>query len=455
MIERHYDDEALISLLETNRIASDVHLPSCEPCSAKIESFRMIADALADGDVWDSHSLRSEPVPSTIANLRAFADQMAHEESRAEATLRELLAGSREEWMPRLNAHPEWWTAGVVRKLVDLSYEKVFSMPPDAVTITEMATGITESLEPVDYASDTVERLRGSAWRAHAYALYYIGDFRGAETALTFSERQFQDCMINEYELARVDIVKALVFKPFARWSEAEEAAERSVKTFERFADVAKTVSARITQAHLLFGREQFQKAAALLDETERMCNGIVSVETHVAVLSNLAYAYRRLGQTDLAISYYAIVSSIYDEKGMLAESARIRWNCADVLAGAGKMVEAESQFAALAIDFEKFGMTSECALVSLHRAEILLTQGRFEDVERLCRSAMSLFEKAGLSYSTRALTALAFIQEASQQKKASAIHIKEVRDYLKRLPAQPNLLFAPSPLSLDPPADY
>src|SRR5688572_26897601 len=114
MVERHYDDEALISLMETDRAQSDSHLPDCAPCSEKLESFRMIADALEDGDVWDTRELRTEPPAASIARLRAFADQMSFEDTQAESILRELLAGPREEWMPRLRIHPEWRTAGVV-----------------------------------------------------------------------------------------------------------------------------------------------------------------------------------------------------------------------------------------------------------------------------------------------------------------------------------------------------
>src|SRR5688572_14424395 len=108
MIERHYDDEALISLLGSNRAGTDAHLPSCVPCSTKIDSFRTIAGALHDGDVWDQRELRTEAVPATIAALRAFADRMVDEDTRAETILAELLAGSRETWRPRLQEHPEW-----------------------------------------------------------------------------------------------------------------------------------------------------------------------------------------------------------------------------------------------------------------------------------------------------------------------------------------------------------
>jgi hypothetical protein len=54
--ERHYDDESLIALMEANRDASDSHLPGCETCTEKLESVRMIAEALKDEMVWTESS---------------------------------------------------------------------------------------------------------------------------------------------------------------------------------------------------------------------------------------------------------------------------------------------------------------------------------------------------------------------------------------------------------------
>ena len=129
MAERHYDDEALISLMETGRAGSDAHLPACKTCSEKMQSFRGLSGVLRDASVWDRKPLNVDPVPSTIANLRAFADRMSAEDTRAESYLNDLLAGSREEWMPRLQQHPEYRTAGMVRKLIAASDRAIDTMP--------------------------------------------------------------------------------------------------------------------------------------------------------------------------------------------------------------------------------------------------------------------------------------------------------------------------------------
>jgi tetratricopeptide (TPR) repeat protein len=446
MIERHYDDEALISLIETNRAETDAHLPSCQPCSAKIESFRMIADALCDQDVWDARPVNTEPVPATIANLRAFADRMTDEDTRAEMILQELLAGSREEWLPRLREHPEWRTAGVVRKLIAASYAAVFTMPPDAAEMTSLATALADHLQPSDYQPDTVERLSGGAWLARAYALYYVGNFPAAEAALFTSQSKFSSCVVNEYELARVGVVRALVLKPFERLSEATLAASDSARTFERFGDLDKTASAKLAQAHVLFARTRYAEAEQLLLPLERQLATSGKVDTHARVLANLGLCNWRLGKVEASIHHYDCASTLLSSVGARTETVRIQWTVAVMLAEAGKVANACERLRDLTDEMEHLGMTSEAAVASLDVAEFLLAQNRYEEVEEICRSAMKSFELAGLAYTPRAMTALAYIREAAEKRRVDRELVRTVREYIRKLPAQPNLLFAPSP---------
>ncbi|MFL6246613.1 MAG: hypothetical protein ACJ74H_11350 [Thermoanaerobaculia bacterium] len=447
MIERHYDDEALISLIENNRAAADTHLPHCAPCTDKIESFRMISDALCDEQIWDKQSVRFQPVPATIANLRAFADRMSDEDTRAEAILQELLAGSRDEWMPRLSEHPEWRMAGVVRKLIDRSYSAVVAMPPDAVAMMNMATDIADQLNPADYPTDTVARLRGAAWRDRAYAHYYVGQFTEAKAAISASERHFGSCVVNEYELARTGIVESLVLRTFERLPEANAIASASASTFARYGDLDKTASAKLAQVHMLFSRSAYAEAEQLLLELERQICSSPHIDTHARVLGNLGLCHRKMGKLESAIQYYDYASALLDDLGARTETVRIRWNVAVILAEAGKVADACARLRDVSAEMELLGMTSEVAIAGLDVAELLFAQQRYDEVSDICRSAMQSFENAGLAYTTRALTALAYIHEAAKLRRADQTLVSTVRDYIRRLPAQPNLLFAPPPL--------
>ncbi|HEV3484984.1 MAG TPA: hypothetical protein VG106_06235, partial [Vicinamibacterales bacterium] len=168
----HPSDEELIALLESDRTETE-HLTTCNDCRQRLDSYRLVADALRDHSVWDTRPLHEAPVPDTIANLRAFADQMAYEDTHAEAYLRDLLAaGPRETWMPALRQHPEYRTAGMVRKLIEASERAIDTMPTDAVELAALATEIADHLDPAAETSDTAARLRGASWRQRAYALF-------------------------------------------------------------------------------------------------------------------------------------------------------------------------------------------------------------------------------------------------------------------------------------------
>jgi tetratricopeptide (TPR) repeat protein len=446
MIERHYDDEALISLLGSNRAGSDAHLPSCVACSTKVDSFRTIAGALRDRDVWDKRELHTEAVPSTIATLRAFADRMVDEDTRAEAILVELLAGTRETWRSHLQAHPEWRNAGMVRKLIAAGERAVDTMPPDAVEITALAADIADNLEVTAYPSDTVAHLRGAAWRDHGYALYYTGNFSKAEEAVATAGHHFASCVVNEYELGRLDIVRALVLRAFERFDEAMGAASSSAEAFTRFDDTQRIVSARLAEASMLFSRGDFKRAEDLLLHAERQIAATPHADTHARVLGNLGHCMRKLGNVDEAIAYFEAAAALHTDMGVVTEAARLRWNVAATLADAGRLSDAQERMTAVLPEFERLGMSSEAAVMSLDIAELLTANERYDEVQFVCRSAMEIFKRSGTAYTSRALTALAFMREAAAHRSVTPAQVRKVREYIRRLPAEPNLLFAPPP---------
>lgn len=443
MIQRHYDDEALIALIESNRASSDAHLPACSDCSAKAESFQLIADSLHDADVWDKRVIRTEAVPATIATLRAFADRMAAEDTGASLILDELLAGTREEWMPRLQQHPEWWTAGLVRKLTEASQRAIDTMPPDALEMTRMATNVAESLP--DDSTGAVHQMRGAAWRDHAYALYYTGRFSDADQAIRTAESHLALCKVDEYERGRLGIVRALVSRAFERFDEAVGAAVTSTSTFARFGDFRRHASARLAHVHLLFSRNDYVTADRVLRELELQLRDTDEFDTHARVLGNLGFCAWKLKNVEEGVRFYELSSALHTSIGVVTEPVRDRWALAMMLAEAGRLEQAYTRLCELLPEMERLGMASEAALNALNMSELLLADGRYEQVEDLCRSAMRMYERAGIAHGTRALTALGFMHEAVLQRKANSKLVRNVREYIRRLPEQPNLLFAPS----------
>lgn len=446
MMQRHYDDEALIALLESDRAAEDTHIPGCPVCSEKVESFRMIADCLADADVWDTREFPMDAVPSTVATLRAFATRMEDEDARAAAILPQLLSGERETWQGRLGEHPEWRTAGLVRALIARASDAVMQVPLDGLEMTRLATDVAGVLDATDHPQ-AMAQLRGAAWREHAYALYYTGDFSAAENAVIRADAEFEMCAVSDYERARLNIVRTLVLRAFDRFSEAMRVSDSAVEAFSAFGDLSRLASAQLARVHILFSNGAWDEAAEILESLDRALVDSSEVDTHARVLGNLGYCARRRGDVDNAVRYYETSSQLFETLGVTTEAIRNRWSVTAMLAESGQIAEAYRRLVALTPEMERLGMFGEAAVNSLEVAELLLAEGRHDQVEEICRHAMLSFERAGVAYTARARTALAYIQEAAAHRRASRELVRSVRTYLRRLPSEPNLLFAPPPL--------
>ena len=446
MVERHYDDEALLTLMEGDRVHADPHLPSCIACSDKLDTFRTITETLHRNDVWDTAAVRHDPVPATIANLRAFADRMAFEDAAADAILPELLAGPREEWMPRLMQHPEWRTAGVVRRLVAATERVLTTMPPDALEMSALSTEIAEHLDPATVRSDTLARLRGSAWRDRAFALFYVGRFADGLGATERADLALRDCVVDQYDRARVGIVRALCLRAMENVSNAVATAKSSSATFIDFGDFNRLARARLAETHLLFTRGEYGAALSILEPLERQLSGAGDAGIQARVLGNLGYCFWKLGRLEEALRMYDASAALLADLGVHTEAVRTQWGVASILVTAGRPDEALARFEGIKKSFDDLGMTSESALVSLDIAELLIARGDFEAVEEICRAAMVSFRKAGIAYTARALTALAYIRETARHRAVTPTHVKHVREYLRRLPNDGELLFVPLP---------
>jgi tetratricopeptide (TPR) repeat protein len=335
-----------------------------------------------------------------------------------------------------------------VRKLSAATERAIDTMPPDALEMTSLSVEIAERLDPRNYPSDTVVRLRGTAWRDRAFALYYTGAFSAAEAALAVAEQHLSACVVNEYDLGRLGIVRALVLRAFERFDEASRVASTSAEAFSRFEDLHRLASARIAEAHLLFSLGHYKRAETQLLEVERQIAATPYADTHSRVLGNLAYCTRMLGNVEGAIAYYEAAAALSNDLGIETEAVRLRWGVAATLVDAGRLSEAQERMFAILPEFERLGMSSEAAVISLNIAELLAADERYDEVQVVCTSAMDIFRRAGTAYTSRALTALAFMNEAAAHRRATPTMVRNVRDYIRRLPSEPNLLFAPPPAS-------
>lgn len=442
MAEPHYDEEALIALLEAGdeSLSRDPHIATCTACSKTLASVREIADCLKSADVWDTTEISPDPNPNVLAFLDRAQTEMRAEDAAAEPWLRELLAQPREAWAAALHAHPEWRTAGMVRKLIGATDRAIETMPPDAVEITALAVDIAEALPPARYGDSTVLRLRGHAWRERAYALYFTGAYNEAVRAVERSRKAFAECGYSEFDDARAGVVLALIDGDREHYNEALATSRSAAHIFAGYGATAKVVAARRSEAIVLWSLRRFREALAVYHDLE----SAVDVPSERASLwQNVATCYREIGDFGTAGQYFALAMEQFAKLGMLTAIAKTRWLFGRVLLADGRSEDALVQLRRVRDECAAVNMAHDVALVTIDIAHSLVLTGRTADVAEECRRAIDYFVSNDLETTEGCLSAISLLREAATAGRLDEKAIVDVRASVMKLQPRPLCLYA------------
>jgi tetratricopeptide (TPR) repeat protein len=447
IVERHYDDETLIALLGSREAVRDPHLASCSTCADALTSYRAIADVLTEEPVWELSDLRLEPQPETLDLLRRSADTKQAEAQRAGNLVAELILLPREQWLAGAQHNADLHNLGVVERLIEASEEVLPNAPPDGLEMARVAMEIATIIQPGQYRPDAVIKARAAARRQYAYSLFYTGDFANALARVDEAEHMLDACAIADHDRARLGIVRTVISSAQERHDVALQSARASAEVFRAYGDRTRLASALFAEAYALMSQLRFTESLPLLLDIEQRYREDIDADTRARVLGNIAWCQWETGLITDSLRTYQIVTAIYDELGIHAESARIRYQIAFLLASAGRTREAEARLRSVREEFSRLEMTHNAVLAGLDLAELLLLDGKFDEVEFLARQALQQFQAAGVEYTANALTALTFIQEAAKDRRVTAEAVRSVKRHIERLPEEPRLQFAPPPL--------
>jgi tetratricopeptide (TPR) repeat protein len=445
MIEQHYDEEVLAGFLAEpiDSAARDKHLAGCSLCKRTLDSLRGTASLLKEGEVWERQSFSSTPRPETLAFLRGVQKTMNDEDAVAELYVKQLLVGSRDTWAPRLAEHPEWRTAGVVRKLIAATDRAIDLMPADAVEITRMAVEIADGLHVEDYPPTVVVRLRFASLFERAYAQMYTGAY--VESLGTIASAEVLERTIgSEFERARLNLVRVLVYRSLERRDEALVIAHSTARVFQDYDDFGRYASARSAEAIILYHARRFREAVAV--HTTLANDDRVDPRWRASSLHNAALCYRELGDFENSILYTLKAIEAFDRQQMVSFRVKSRWNLARLFAAQQRHTEALQILPSIQEEFRALGMAIDVALVAVDSAESLLALNRVSEIPDACGVAMDYFRSANLSYTEGALMALATLREAATRMTLTAADVHDFRAYFERLPQDQHLMYASPP---------
>jgi tetratricopeptide (TPR) repeat protein len=443
---RHYDDATLLALVDPALGPVDAavaeHVAECSFCEREVLWLRTFTESMKDPEVWERPEAAYLPPPERMRIVFDFAARLDLEDREAAERLPRLLEGPREWWHTKLVQHPEYRTAGMVRKLIEATDRAIETVPADALEITNLAVEIADHLELATYPSDTVIKLRGGAWREKAFALYYVGELNPSLIAIDMAEAISMGAPLLEFDLARIWLVRAIILRSFERSSESVLLARKSLAVFEKYGDAKRAMDARSIEAMALYKLGRVLEALTTWKALE--VNITNDPQRAAGTLLNIAICYSDLQQNGLAAEFAHQAIQLFDEIDVPTGKVRARWLLGRMLAARGEFESARLMFTQVRREFERLKMFAESNEVALETAEILLVLRQPLEVDEICHTLLERYAEAGLAHTYRAIMALNYLKEAASMGRLTPALVRHVRQYISRLPAEPNLLFAP-----------
>jgi tetratricopeptide (TPR) repeat protein len=361
---------------------------------------------------------------------------MVNEDAQAAVWIKQLLAGPRETWAPRLEQHPEWRTGGMVRRLLADSEVAVSNVPMDALEMASLAIRWSENADTPQMA-----RLAGLAHYHHGYVQWYMGKVIEALEDLGQADAILAGCVGADLDRGRVWLMRATVLQALERFDESLRLATEAWSVFRRYGDRDRIAAARLVIGTTLQEAQQYREALAIHAEVAAMPG--ISERWRVSAVNHLGRCYQALGEFDRAIDKLLEAIEGFEGLGMMTFRSKSRWMLADVFAQQGKHAHALAVYLNLRQEFEELGMWSDVALTSLDAAEMLVALGRTAEIRDVCRAAIDYFVSNGLAQTEPALRGLAYLQEANVAGRITPQAIRDVRAFILAPSSHASLLFA------------
>jgi tetratricopeptide (TPR) repeat protein len=432
----HCNDDALFRHAEGTPATAELeaHIAMCARCTEELAGLRKITRALGAAEVWTDEA-PSAAAGTDFAEIAALSRRMTLEDNEACQICDDILTGPAAWWETRFRNHGYQPSAGVVRQLLERMRQLLAKSPSQALAVTSLAIEIAGALTTPPYPRSFLSTLRGQVLRDHAFVLGFLGRFPEALQACDLSGRLFLSTAVPDFEMARLDLVRASIYRSIDRVGEAILLTRTSAQTFRDYGDEGRYVEARVTEAAYLF-QDGAVVSALKLWQSVADHPAITSDLTRIGIIHNIGLCYRELGDLDEATHRFRTAMKEFERRGIETERVRSLWMLATTLIAAERTGEGIGLLRMALKEFDKLAMERDAALVSLDLAEALLQAGSSDEVPILCRRVLDRF--ADVSITSCALPALALLREALAAGDPTPNDVRRVREMLRPLASEP-----------------
>ena len=449
MREDHLTDAELLDLLTDpapvrltrERMRLFAHFADCAACGDRFNDVARFVSLLAEGDVWAAGVPDGKLPAPWLRRAAAALEQIAAERQGLDPLLEATLRGSRRGWRAKLAGIDRLSTYAMVDALLDRAVRLGRSAPADALELTSIAAEIADQLPVEAYPYDLVIALRARACREHAFSLSYAGRIVEALQWVDRAEELFRQTPLPAFELARVDVMRALIYRDTDRVDDAIRLTHRAAETFLSFGDRPRHINARLTEAALLFRQRRYADAhsiwSALEDEPS-----LKGTPAYGMLLQHLGSSYRELNDFRRARDYYGRAIAEHRKHNLVSDELRVQWSLGLTLMAEQKQREALPILRRTWRGLTELQLADDAALVGLKVAEVLLMLDQPAEVPAICRTLLDHF--TGSRSKSAAVSALSYLREAVAAGKAKPSLVSDIHDFIRDLPRRPRHPYTP-----------
>ena len=413
-------------------------IATCAECGATFDFYSVAEEDLGDLAVW------RPIIGSTAMAMRAYANQCAAEDAEADELLKEYFENPRKAAMANLRNQRRFHTGGVVRRLNAKAHEVVASKPLDALIFADLAQVVADSLADDLYPNHAVFELRGTASKERANALLRLAEFDDALDALQQAQHAYEHLRSPGYGLATVELVRAAVYYERGALQEAARHVDLAEHGYAHLGLVKQRMKAVHLRGEIAYEALDYVGAANISQRVIEFGQKINDAGWIARGSYCRAACELERGNLSEAVAHYHNALMIFREIGPTLDRIGTEWGLARVMLYDGKASDATRRLRDVIAAFEEIGRVANAALAGVDLAEALLVLERWPEIAKVATHAYRVLKKADIL--TGALTALAYMKEAAAQRQLTPETLKVIREYMRRVDREPDLLFVAPP---------
>jgi tetratricopeptide (TPR) repeat protein len=295
----------------------------------------------------------------------------------AQKLLPMLLALPAVELHRHVAANPPLRTAGVLHALLGVADDAIECVPHRTLVLTAVIIQHASSMEVPAGVPSMAVLLEGQAWRSRADALRRLGRLERAREAVAAARALFAKAPVNNWFLARLDLVEAPLLEEAGDRAAAMERIERAARVFGDYRDLDRYVQTVMMRASMMWGAGERDAAARFWRDASEAARERRDTALMATLEARIGLFELEHGDARHAAEMLESGLTLMDRCGLKKEAAHTRRHMAEAAAARGRVHEAISELYKVHAELVAVGAIRDAALVSTRILELLLLEGR------------------------------------------------------------------------------